>query len=126
MPKYLWKGLAPDGQLKSESIEATTARESRLLLENQGWTKISLLHDEISFYSRQQVNDASKPSFRVEEPPDVEARRAEGKLGFFWEAWRILRKSAGSSLLLLALLAWGIYKEKTVLIVRVHSKFVRN
>src|SRR5690242_9472175 len=98
MAKFLWKGVSPQGRERIESVEATSPKEARAILEGQGWKNLSLLTEEIHHYTAQQVESASDPGalFRSddfpeepepEEAPEIQAQRLQGKNGFFWEWW---------------------------------------
>ena len=117
MPTFLLKGVSPQGTERPERVEAGTAREARLNLEGRGWRDVILLQDEVCHYSGQQTQSASDPELRVEEDAETIVERWEGKNGLFWEWWRAIRKSPAFTVLMLGLLAWGIYRSQPITII---------
>src|SRR5688500_19646948 len=103
MPKYLWRGTAPDGSLKVEAVEAEWPTGARAMLEGQGWKDLTLQGDYVFFYSGKQALSAADPELAVEEDPETQVQRMHGKApGFFQSFWRALRSAPIWNLLLLA------------------------
>ena len=117
MPKYLWKGTAPDGRLKVEAVEAESPKEARAVLEGQGWKDLTLQGDDVFFYAGQQALSAADPELAaVEEDPEIQVQRMHGKgPGFFSNFWGALRGAPIWNLLLLAGLVWGLYRGRYIL-----------
>lgn len=112
MAKYLWKGLSPEGERKAESVEASSPKEARRVLEERGWKELTLLTEDVQYYAGKGVESASDPEYSLEEEaPEVQVERLYGRGPGFWSGfWDSLTSSPKLNLLGLVLLCWGIYR----------------
>lgn len=113
---FLWRGMDREGSRRAVRVNAASAQAAREALEQDGWTQLELLLDEI----------ASTAAGGVEAPewlptgapsPDFEAALLDGtEPSFASRWWNFIKAGWGTFFLLTAGLAWGFYQLKSWLI----------
>jgi tetratricopeptide (TPR) repeat protein len=121
MPAFLWSGKDEKGRPVSERVEAWNAQAAKSILASRGWTELELIGDEVfnSEAIRVEPPDAVREQFEKLHTPARQAAFVKTGRGFgaTSQTWDTARKSIPTILISAALLAWGLYRHRTLPIV---------
>lgn len=113
MHRYLWEGRDPDGNRRSERVEAANATAAREQLTRRGWTELRLITDEIAEIAGRGVEVPDDLREEVEPSAEFEVAQYRGHApGLFGQWARAVWDAKGTSLVALGLTLTGIYLDR--------------
>jgi tetratricopeptide (TPR) repeat protein len=119
MNSFVWKGKDSEGEPRCERVSAENAQAAKTILAAQGWSDLQLVMDEICDNAGKMVQGPeSADELRERLGPEGEVRFLEARGPGFWCQYRqTLFQLKGAIILLLLSTGWGIYTDRTWLMV---------